>query len=87
MERSHYEFDHFKWLSTEMNSWRSLLPAVRRFAKRKDPKSILRVQKLLCSIADLQIELAKLAEATNTVFDPQTMEYFQYHPPQVVQTA
>src|SRR5438874_1466135 len=49
-------------------------PRRQRFAKRKDPKSILRVQKLLCSIADLQMELEKLAKKTNTVFDPQTMK-------------
>lgn len=81
MERRRYELKHFKWLSTEMNCWRSLLPAIRRFAKRKDPKSILRVQKLLRSIADLQREVEKLGETANAVFDAQVMEYFQYHPP------
>jgi hypothetical protein len=87
MERRRYEVEHFNWLSVEIKAWHSLLPEIRRFAKRKDPKSILRVQKLLRLIADLHGEIEKLGRAANAVLDAQLMEYYHYHPPQVAETA
>ena len=79
--------EHLKWLSTEMDAWRSLFPTIRRFAKRRDPKSILGVRKLLWSIDELQMEVGELAKTANAVLDPQMMEYFNYHLPQIVQTT
>jgi hypothetical protein len=87
MERNEYQVSHVKWLSSELASWQSLLPAIRRFAKRKDPKSILHVQKLLRSVADLQKGLEELAKTANPILDLQMMEYLNYHSPVIVSTA
>lgn len=87
MERNEYQVSHAKWLSSQLASWQSLFPVIRRFAKRKDPKSILHDQKLLRSIADLQNELEELAKTANPILDLQMMEYLAYHPPVVVRKA
>jgi len=79
MERNEYQVSHVKWLSSQLGSWQSLFPAIRRFAKRKDPKSILHVQKLLRGIANLQNGLEQLAKTANPILDFQMMEYSKYH--------
>jgi len=85
MERRRYEVEHFKWLSAEVKAWHLLFPIIRRFAKRKDPKSILRVQKLLHLLADLHGQREKVGRAANAVLDAQLMEYYHYHPPQLAE--
>ena len=87
MERQGYEADHWKWLSGELDAWHALFPAIRRFAKRKDPKCILSVQKVLRLLAELGVECQKLGRSVNVALDAQMMEYFHYHPPQIAQTA
>ena len=87
MERKAYEAAHFEWLSVELDAWQKHLPAMRRFAKPRDPKSILRVQKLLATMEELEAERGKLGKTVNAVLDPQMMEYFNYHPPQITQKA
>jgi hypothetical protein len=80
MERRDHHNDYTKWLSNELESWRSLLPVIRRFAKAKDPKTILKAQKPLKAIHELQMALEELAK-TNYIIDPEMMDYSTYHPP------
>lgn len=86
-ERIKYQADYVAWLASEIEAWRSLFPTIRRFAKQKQPKTILRVQKLLRSVSDLHAALENLAKTANLPLDLQIMEYLKYRPPKPVKKA
>jgi hypothetical protein len=83
MERRSHHNDYTKWLSKELDAWRTLLPNIRRFAKVKDPKTVLKTQAVLKAVHELQLRLEDLAK-TNYLIDPDMMDYMNYHPPQMV---